>query len=79
MKIKNIVNYLNIIAPPSYQESYDNAGLIVGDLNRKVTGVLLALDSTEEVVDEAIEKGCNLIVAHHPIVFGGLKTFTGKN
>ena len=79
MKIKEITNYLETIAPLSYQESYDNAGLIVGDKEQEVTGVLVCLDSTEEIVEEAIEKGCNLIVAHHPIVFGGLKTFTGKN
>ncbi len=79
MKIQDITNHLEGIAPLAYQESYDNAGLIVGDKNAKVTGVLVCLDSTEEIVEEAIEKGCNLIVAHHPIVFGGLKTFTGKN
>jgi len=79
MKIQDITNYLEGMAPLSYQESYDNSGLIVGDKNAKVTGVLVCLDSTEEIVEEAIEKGANLIVAHHPIVFGGLKTFTGKN
>ena len=79
MKIKEITNYLEEIAPLSYQESYDNAGLIVGDSNREVTGVLVCLDSTEEIIEEAIEKNCNLVVAHHPIVFGGLKKITGKN
>jgi dinuclear metal center YbgI/SA1388 family protein len=79
MKIKDIVDYVASIAPPSYQESYDNAGLIVGDQNKELTGVLIALDTIEAVIDEAIEKKCNLVVAHHPIVFGGLKTFTGKN
>ena len=79
MKIQDITNHLEKIAPLSYQESYDNAGLIVGDKTTEVTGVLVCLDSTEEIVAEAMEKGCNLIVAHHPIVFGGLKTFTGKN
>lgn len=79
MRIKEVAQYLNSIAPLSYQESYDNAGLLVGDNNWEVTGILIALDSTEAVLEEAIEKGCNLIVAHHPIVFGGLKTFTGKN
>ena len=61
------------------QESYDNSGLIVGDRNAEVSKALLCLDSTEAVVDEAIEKGCDLIIAHHPIVFGGLKQFTGGN
>lgn len=79
MKIKDITNYLESLAPSSLQESYDNAGLIVGNPNQEVTGVLISLDSTEDVVDEAIAKGCNLIVAHHPIVFFGLKRFNGKN
>lgn len=79
MKIKNVVEYLESIAPKSLQESYDNAGLIVGDKEVEVTGILIALDTIEAVLDEAMEKGCNLVVAHHPIVFGGLKSFTGKN
>lgn len=79
MKIKTLLAYLETIAPPTYQESYDNAGLIVGDAKQTISGVLLCLDSTEAVVDEAIEKKCNLIIAHHPIVFKGLKKFNGKN
>ena len=79
MKIKSLLAYLESIAPPTYQESYDNAGLIVGNANEEVKGVLLCLDSTEAVVEEAIEKKCNLIIAHHPIVFKGLKRFNGKN
>lgn len=79
MKIKKITRYLETIAPPSYQESYDNAGLIVGHPDMEVTGIILCLDSIEAVVDEAIEKNCNLIIAHHPIVFSGLKRFNGKN
>ncbi|HFU75621.1 MAG TPA: Nif3-like dinuclear metal center hexameric protein, partial [Arcobacter sp.] len=79
MKIKEIINELQQIAPPIYQESYDNAGLIVGDAQASITGILICLDSTEAIVDEAIEKGCNMIIAHHPIVFGGLKRFTGSN
>ncbi len=79
MQIKEIIQHLESIAPPSYQESYDNSGLIVGDANTVCTGVLVCLDSTEDIVNEAITKGCNLIVAHHPIVFKGLKRFNGKN
>ncbi len=79
MSIKEVIQYLESIAPPQYQESYDNAGLIVGNANWEITGALVCLDSTEEIVEEAIEKGCNLIVAHHPIVFKGLKRFNGKN
>ncbi len=67
------------IAPSAYQESYDNARLIVGDPHTEVTGVLISLDAIESVVDEAIAKKCNMIVSHHPIVFRGLKSLTGKN
>jgi len=77
--IRDIVSYLESIAPPAYQESYDNAQLITGDPNHQVTGILCTLDATEAVVQEAIDLGCNLIVAHHPIVFKGLKSFTGRN
>ncbi len=79
MRIKDIVQLLDELAPPSYQESYDNAGLITGHSSLECTGVICTLDATEEVILEAIEKGCNLIVAHHPIIFGGLKKITGKN
>ncbi len=79
MKIKDITQFLETIAPPQYQEGYDNAGLIVGDPMKEITGVLVCLDSIETIIDEAIERGCNLVVAHHPIVFKGLKRFTGKN
>lgn len=77
--IKQVVNHLESIAPVVYQESYDNAGLICGDAKAEVTGVITCLDSTEAVIEEAIEKSCNLVVAHHPIVFKGLKRFTGRN
>ncbi len=79
MKVKDITRHLETIAPLSYQESYDNAGLIVGDPNMEVTDTLICLDSIEAVIDEAIERGCQLVIAHHPIVFGGLKKFNGKN
>ncbi len=79
MKIKDITNYLESLAPLSLQESYDNAGLIVGNPDQEVNGALVCLDSTEEVVDEAISKGVKLILAHHPIVFSGLKKFNGTN
>ncbi len=73
MKICDITAYLESIAPPSLQESYDNAGLITGDDQEEVTGVLLCLDSIEAVIDEAISLNCNLVIAHHPIIFSGLK------
>jgi dinuclear metal center YbgI/SA1388 family protein len=79
MKIKDILQILDDLAPSSYQESYDNAGLIVGDSSLECTGVVCTLDVTEEVIIEAKQKGCNLIVAHHPIVFSGLKKITGRN
>ncbi len=77
--IKDITDYLEQLAPPVYQESYDNCGLLVGDATASVTGVLVTLDCTEAIIDEAITKGCNLVVAHHPIVFSGLKKLNGKN
>lgn len=78
MKIKDILNVLENLASPGLQESYDNAGLITGDLQWDCSGVLCCLDATEAVVDEAVAKQCNLIVAHHPVVFRGLKSITGK-
>src|SRR5690606_37090544 len=79
MKITDVIKIIEDYAPLSYQESYDNAGLIVGNKNNLVSGVLICLDCTEEVVQEAIDKKCNLIIAHHPIVFSGLKKLNGKN
>ena len=78
MKLQKLINYLESIAPPAYQESYDNAGLIVGDPNVTIKGVLICLDSTEDIIAEARKRKCNVIVAHHPIVFKGLKRFNGK-
>jgi dinuclear metal center YbgI/SA1388 family protein len=79
MQISAIVGFLESLAPPVYQESYDNAGLLTGSGSWECTGVLLTLDATEDVVEEAVSRGCNLIVAHHPIIFKGLKGLTGKN
>jgi dinuclear metal center YbgI/SA1388 family protein len=79
MKLKNITDCLESYAPLAYQETYDNAGLICGNYDMEIRSALICLDSTEAVLDEAIEKGCNLIIAHHPIVFSGLKKFNGKN
>lgn len=79
LRIRDITSKLEALAPPSFQESYDNAGLIVGHPDDEVGAVLLTLDVTEEVIDEAIASGAGLIVAHHPIVFKGLKQFNGKN
>ena len=79
MLIKEITSLLESIAPPALQESYDNAGLITGQPSWECTGIICTLDATEEVILEAIEKKCNLVVAHHPIIFSGLKKINGKN
>ncbi|UBM57170.1 Nif3-like dinuclear metal center hexameric protein [Marinilongibacter aquaticus] len=79
MKIHEICNHLESFAPLGIQEPYDNSGLLVGHPNTEVQAALITLDCTEEVVEEAIEKQCQLIIAHHPIIFKGLKSLTGKN
>jgi dinuclear metal center YbgI/SA1388 family protein len=79
MQIADIIFSLESLAPPALQEGYDNAGLITGHPGEECTGILCSLDATEEVVKEAIARKCNLIVAHHPIVFSGLKKINGKN
>ena len=78
MRIGEIINALEEWAPPVLQESYDNSGLIVGALDWETSGVLVTLDCLESVVDEAIEKKVQFIIAHHPIVFSGLKRFNGR-
>ena len=78
MNIAEVIAHLESIAPPSLQESYDNAGLLTGSRETEVTGILVCLDSTEKVIEEAIALGCNLVIAHHPIIFGGLKKLTGS-
>lgn len=77
--IDSIINCLQEIAPVSLQENYDNAGLITGNQEWECSGVICSLDATEEVILEAVAKKCNLIVAHHPIIFNGLKKINGKN
>lgn len=79
MQIKQITQFIESVAPPALQESYDNAGLILGQSDCEVSGILITLDVTEAVIDEAISKNLNLIVAHHPIVFSGLKKLNGRN
>ncbi len=78
-KIKELIAVLEKEAPLSYQESWDNCGLLVGNVENKITSVLLTVDVTEQVIDEAINKDSNIIIAHHPIIFKGLKSLTGKN
>ena len=79
MTINEIIRYLESVAPPAFQESYDNAGLIIGDPETTITSALITLDVTEAVVDEAIEAGCELIISHHPILFKGLKRINGNS
>ena len=74
-----MVASLEAMAPLSLQENYDNAGFITGDENADCTGILVSLDAIPAIIDEAVKKGCNLIVSHHPIVFSGLKKITGKD
>ncbi len=79
MKIFDIIQALEAKAPPSLQESYDNAGLLTGDAGWECSGVLCSLDATEDVILEAKSRKCNLVVAHHPIIFSGLKKINGKS
>lgn len=79
MKIKDITNCIEEIAPLNYAEGFDNVGLLIGNYSTEVTGVLVTLDTLELVIDEAIEKKCNLIVSFHPIIFSGLKKINGNN
>jgi len=79
MNIGDVAIFLEQMAHPSLQESYDNAGLITGDHTAACTGILVALDATEEVIHEAEARNCNMVIAHHPIVFRGLKRITGSN
>lgn len=79
MILQQIIDFLETVAPASYQENYDNAGLITGSPLWDCSGILISLDTTEAVIREAIQKKCNLVVAHHPIIFSGLKKINGKN
>jgi len=79
MTIAEIINFLETVAHPSLQESYDNCGLLVGTSDAPCQGVLVTLDVTQAVVDEAAYLGCNLIVAHHPLIFSGLKRINGSD
>lgn len=79
MIIQEVINHLEEFAPLAYAEDFDNVGLLVGNKNNELTGILVTLDTIEEVVDEAIQNNCNLIVSFHPIIFKGLKKITGKS
>ncbi len=78
-KLSEIIEHLEKLAPPSLQESYDNSGLITGNPDQEIHAALLCLDSTEAILEEAIRKQCNLVIAHHPVIFKGLTSITGKS
>ncbi len=79
MFVKDIISFFEEIAPFSYQESYDNSGLQIGSPDKKIQGILITLDVTEEIIDEAIKRKTDLIISHHPVIFGGIKKITGSN
>lgn len=79
MKVAEIINYLDFAFQPELQEDYDNAGFLIGDPMQEATGALIAVDVTPQVITEAINKGLNLIVTHHPIIFGGVKRITTQS
>ena len=79
MKITEVVSALERFAPLPLQADYDNAGMQIGLTEAEVSGALLCLDVNEQIVDEAIQKGCNLIVAHHPLIFRKLRRITGED
>ena len=74
MKLTKIIDSLEKWAPPIYQESYDNSGLLIGNKRNEIKGCLISLDCTEKVIDEALKKGCNLIISHHPLIFEPIKS-----
>ena len=79
MKVSEISEILNNWMPTSIAEDYDNVGLIVGNPDSLVTNILITLDTTNEVIDEAVKKKCNLIISYHPIIFNGLKKITSNS
>lgn len=79
MKLQDLCSYLDSAVPLSFQEGYDNSGLQVGQPDETISSALLTLDITEEVIDEAINEGCNVIISHHPVIFGGIKMITGSS
>jgi dinuclear metal center YbgI/SA1388 family protein len=79
MQVREITSHIESFAPLSYQESYDNAGLQTGHPDEEVKGVLICIDITDDVIEEAFRLGANLIISHHPLIFGNLKKLTGSN
>lgn len=79
MILQNIIHAIENEASPTLQENYDNSGLQVGNRLQQISAALICLDVTDEIIDEAIEKKCNLIISHHPLIFKGIKSITGKS
>ncbi len=79
MVVKDVIDFLDNYAPLKYAEDFDNVGLLTGDLKDKVTGILICLDSTKEVIQEAIDLNYNLVISFHPIIFNGLKKLHSEN
>lgn len=79
MILQELISEIENFAPRQYQESYDNSGLLIGSPEMPISAALLTLDVTEAVIEEALAKGCNLVIAHHPLIFGGLKKINGNN
>lgn len=79
MQLRQITQFIESIAPLEFQESYDNSGLLIGHPDDEISGVLITLDITEDIIDEAISKNANLIIAHHPLIFSGIKKLNNKN
>ena len=77
--VNDICRIMEDFAPLSYQETYDNAGLIIGSSDAVLTGILICLDVTESIIDEAMSLGFNMIISHHPLIFKGIKSITGKS
>ena len=77
--VGEVVDFLESVAPLHLQEKYDNAGLLIGSVSTPITGIIISLDCTEAVIEEAIAKKCNLIISHHPAIFYGVKKLTGSN
>ena len=79
MKIRDIISAIEAFAPPSLQESYDNTGYQTGNPDAEASGALLCIDVTEGIIDEAMAKGCNLVITHHPLLFRGVKCVIGRD
>jgi dinuclear metal center YbgI/SA1388 family protein len=79
MKISDVIQHLESFAPPEYQETYDNSGLMAGNIENQCTGILVTLDCSEDIIREAVNKNCNLIVSHHPLIFRPMRNITVEN